>query len=162
NYAPAHLYLGDLFRRTRRYPEAITEEGKLLERSEKNVLAYRYLVLANLDKNDKKEAHNQLNKARTKIPDKNYILDLTEAVLLAAEGKRNEALKAMNPDTLKFAGSTFTVTLDVAEFYAELGDIPNALVWLNNAEKMGDWRAEWFEKNPRLQNVRNSKRYQQQ
>jgi hypothetical protein len=75
--------------------------------------------------------------------------------LLPRENKREEALRAMDPETLKWADMNFVQTLHVAEFYAVLGDTPKAIDWLGRATRNGDERVEWFRKKPRLVSIRN-------
>jgi hypothetical protein len=80
--------------------------------------------------------------------------------LLARENKRDEALRAMDPETLKWADVNFIQTLHVAEFYAVLGDAPKAIDWLSRAVRNGDERIEWFRKNPLLASIRNDPSFQ--
>jgi hypothetical protein len=72
------------------------------------------------------------------------------ALLLAVEGKTQEAKAAMDPETLKFASLHFQSTLQTAEYYAVLGDPASAIQWVRLAVGLGDERVDWFRKNPRL------------
>jgi hypothetical protein len=56
--------------------------------------------------------------------EKNYMWRHAWAILLAAEGKRTDALQAMDEGTLKFAQLTWAVTSTTADFYALTGDNP--------------------------------------
>ena len=74
--------------------------------------------------------------------------------------KRDEALRAMDEGTLKWADADFFVTLHAAEFYAVLGDTSKGIEWLDRAVRKGDERVEWFRKNPRLASIRNDPSFQ--
>jgi len=111
-------------------------------------------------------ATNELNKARELLEGKrallgnNYYWRLAWALLLALENKREEALRAMDVETLKWADANFFVTLHAAEFYAVLGDTSKAIEWLDRAVRKGDERVAWFRKNPRLASIRNDPSFQ--
>jgi hypothetical protein len=79
---------------------------------------------------------------------------------LAREGKKAEALQAMDEETLKFLGVAFTATLQGAEFYAQIGDTAKAIEWLEKAVRNSDERADWFRKDPLLANIREDPRFQ--
>jgi len=70
----------------------------------------------------------------------NYMWRSTNALLLAREGKRNEALSSMDEETSKFLSSAFVETLDAAEFYALIGDTSKAIEWLEQSVRNGDER----------------------
>jgi hypothetical protein len=75
------------------------------------------------------------------------------AILLAVEGKHEEARKMMDAETLKWAEHTWVVTGFTADFYALVGDTPKALEWLQKAESIGDERTELFRRNLRLASI---------
>jgi tetratricopeptide (TPR) repeat protein len=109
----------------------------------------------------------QLGKARQLLEEKqallgkNYRWRMAWALLLASENKNEEALRAMDSETLKWAGNApFQETLRAAEFFALLGDIPNAIDWLDRAVRRGDERVGWFQKNPRLASIREDPNFQ--
>jgi len=111
-------------------------------------------------------ATEELSKARKLLEEKrallgnNYHWRLAWALLLALENKREEALRAMDEETLRWADANFFVTLHAAEFYAVLGDTPKAIEWLDRAVRKGDERVGWFQKDPRLASIRNDPRFQ--
>jgi tetratricopeptide (TPR) repeat protein len=111
-------------------------------------------------------ATDELNKARKLLEEKrallgnNYHWRLAWALLLALENQREEALRAMDGETLKWADANFFVTLHAAEFYAVLGDTSKAIEWLDRAVRKGDERVAWFRKNPRLASIRNDPSFQ--
>jgi hypothetical protein len=49
----------------------------------------------------------------------------------------------------------------LAEFYAVLSDNTKALDWLERAVRAGNERADWFQRDARLRNVRDEPRFQQ-
>jgi hypothetical protein len=83
------------------------------------------------------------------------------ALLLALEGKREEALQEMDEELLKFAAANLFSTSEAAEFYAVLGETSKALEWLERAVRSGDDRADWFRRSPLLANVRQGTQFQQ-
>lgn len=85
----------------------------------------------------------------------------TWALLLALEGKRQEALQTMDDETLKFLGASVVTTLGAAEFYAVLENTPKTLEWLEKVVRNGDERVEWFRKDPLLANIRQDPRFRQ-
>lgn len=111
-------------------------------------------------------ANRELDKARKLLEEtrarlgKNYHWRLAWALLLALENKREEALRAMDPETLKWVDADFFVTLHAAEFYAVLGNPSKAVEWLDHAVRRGDERVEWFRKDPRLASIRNDPGFQ--
>jgi tetratricopeptide (TPR) repeat protein len=111
-------------------------------------------------------ATGELNKARKLLEEKrallgkNYHWRLGWALLLALENKREEALRAMDEETLKWADANFDVTLHAAEFYAVLGNTSKAIEWFDRAVRKGDERVAWFRKNPRLASIRNDPSFQ--
>jgi hypothetical protein len=66
----------------------------------------------------------------------------------------------MNAEVLKY-GELINVASNVAEFYAVLGDRAKALDWLDRAVRVGDERADWFERNPLLANIRQEPRFRE-
>jgi hypothetical protein len=81
--------------------------------------------------------------------------------LLALEGQREQALVVMDADTLRFASAIYLVTLELAEFYAVLGDVPRAIAALDQAVRNGDERVDWFLQSPRLESIRREPRFEQ-
>jgi tetratricopeptide (TPR) repeat protein len=111
-------------------------------------------------------ATDELNKARNLLEEKRALLGnnfnwrLAWALLMALENRREEALRAMDEETLKWADANFFVTLHAAEFYAVLGNTSKAIEWFDRAVRKGDERVEWFRKNPRLASIRNDPSFQ--
>jgi hypothetical protein len=81
------------------------------------------------------------------------------AILLAAEGKREESRQAMDEGTLKFAKLTWAVTSTTADFYALQGDNSKAIEWLQLAIARGDERVPYFRCNRRLATLRDDPRF---
>ncbi|MGH8679545.1 MAG: TPR end-of-group domain-containing protein, partial [Burkholderiales bacterium] len=50
-------------------------------------------------------------------------------------------------------------TLEVAEFYAMLGETSSAIEWTESAVRNGNERVEWFRRNPRLAAIRDDPRF---
>jgi tetratricopeptide (TPR) repeat protein len=158
--APARMFLGDILRTEGDVPAAIREQKKVLEQAPGNISSIRFLALAYMDAGQLDQARSVLEAARPAFGD-NYMWRQAWALLLALEGKRAEALRAMDTETLAFAGAAFVATLETAEFYAVLGDAAQAIDWLGRAVRNGDERTGWFQRNPRLANIRRDPRFQQ-
>ena len=91
----------------------------------------------------------------------NYWLRVAWALLLALESKRELALNEMDAELLKFAAADVFATLQIAEFYAVLGETSEALEWLEKAVRNGDERGDWFRQDRLLANIRQQPRFQQ-
>ena len=137
---------------------AIREQLRVLEQAPGNISAIRWLALAYLDADAIDQARALLEEKRGAFGE-NFLWRSVWALLLACEGKRTEAIEAMDAETLKFARFVFVATLEVAEFYAVLGDTSRALEWIEAAVRNGDERAEWFRRNPRLAAIRDDPRF---
>ena len=156
----SRMFLGETLRTEGDLPGATREQQKVLEQAPGNISSIHYLAFAYMDAGEFDKARNLLEEKRPSFG-KNYMWRLTWALLLAREGKRDEALQAMDDETLKFAGAVFLVTLDAAEFYAVLGDKSKAIEWLEKAVRNGDQRVEWFRSDPRLAGIRQDPRFGQ-
>jgi Flp pilus assembly protein TadD len=117
------------------------------------------MALAYMTEGNTAKAGETLITARTLEP-QNYQVRVLWALQLATEGRRAEALQAMDAEVLKY-GELIMVASNVAEFYAVLGDRATALDWLDRAVRAGDERAAWFERNPLLANIRKEPRFRQ-
>ncbi|MBZ5577988.1 MAG: protein kinase [Acidobacteriia bacterium] len=155
----ARMFLGETLRTEGDLQGAIQEEQRVLEQGPGNISGVRFLALAYMDAGESAKARALLEEKRPAFG-KNYMWRLTSALLLARDGRRSDAIQAMDEDTLKFAAVAFSATLDVAEFYAVLGDTPRAIEWLDKAVRNGDERVEWFRRNPRLANIRRDARFE--
>ena len=83
-------------------------------------------------------------------------------MLFALEGKRTDASKEMDPELLEYASAIASVfASQVAGLYAVLGEKEKAVKWLDRAVRNGDERAEWFQRDPLLANLRGHPRFQQ-
>ena len=91
----------------------------------------------------------------------NYLGRLTWALLLALEGKKTEALREMDEQTLTFAGASYLGPLQPAEVYAVVSDTAKALEWLGRAVRLGDEREDWLRRDPHLATIRDHPRFQQ-
>jgi tetratricopeptide (TPR) repeat protein len=150
-FAAPRLYLGDVYRREKHIQDAIKEQQWILDHASSNMPAIRYLALAYMDNHEYDKAHALLEEKRSLS--ENFLLRMAWALLYAVQGNRKEANIAMNEDLQKFAGATFTVTSEVAEFYAVLNEPDKAVDWLQKAVDNGDERSDWFVQNERLKSL---------
>jgi tetratricopeptide (TPR) repeat protein len=158
-FAPARIVLSLILVTEGDIAGALREARTLVDQSPNgsgalHSLSSAYMAIGELDK-----ARKLLEEKRA-VLGKNYIWNLTWAQLLARENKPEEALRAMDQETLKWADVNFVQTLHVAEFYSVLGDIPKSIDWLGRAVRNGDERIEWFRKNPLLASIRNDPGFQ--
>jgi Flp pilus assembly protein TadD len=138
---------------------SIREQQKIIDQDPKSWYALTAMAMACMTQGNVAKAREMLTKARTLEPE-NYQGRVLWALQLAIEGRRAEALEAMNAEVLKY-GELISVASNVAEFYAVLGDLAKALDWLDRAVRAGDERAEWFERNPLLASIRTDTRFRQ-
>jgi tetratricopeptide (TPR) repeat protein len=150
--ASMRMFLGEILRTEGDSGGAIREQKKVMEQAPGNITSVQFLVHAYLDRGELQEAR-QLLEARRPQFSANYMWRQSWALLLAAEGKRAEALTAMDDETSKFAAVAFVSTAVNAEFYALLGDAPKAIEWLDKAVRNGDERVAYFQRNPRLASI---------
>jgi tetratricopeptide (TPR) repeat protein len=159
-FFPARTFLAEVYREDGKYAEAIREQEKVLEQDLTNLIAITYLSRAYIDQGNLPPARATLERARPEHR-QNYSIRVSWALLLAREGKRAEALKEMDAEVQKFADVHVFTTAEGAAFYALLGENQKALEWLDRAVRNGDERAKWFERDPRLENIRHEPRFKQ-
>ena len=157
---PARMFLGETLRMERNLAGAIQQQQQVLEQAPGNMSAVRNLALAYMDNGELDKARGLLEEKRSMFPN-NYMWRATWALLLALEGKRQEALQTMDDETLQFLSASVVTTLGAAEFYAVLGNTPKALEWLEKVVRNGDERVEWFRKDPLLASIREDPRFHQ-
>ena len=159
SFTPARGNFAENLRQMGKPDLAIREHQKNLEQDPKDFTVLASLSVAYLTAGNTASARQALEQARNLQP-RNYFLRLLWAVLLAAEGKREEALREMDADLLKCT-ELITFASYAAEFYAVLGDKAKALDCLDRDVRAGDERAEWFERDPLLKNIRDEPRFRQ-
>jgi tetratricopeptide (TPR) repeat protein len=158
-FGAPRMFLGEILRREGDLQGAIREQTYVLGLGPEAPGAARFLALAYMDAGQLSEARRVLEERRAHLSN-NYMWRQTMALLLALEGKRDEALQAMDPGTEKFARAAWWVaTAEMAEFYAVLGDTTKAVDWIEEAVNRGDERVEWFRRNPRLAAIQKDERF---
>jgi tetratricopeptide (TPR) repeat protein len=135
-------------------------EAPILEQDPTNLYALLYLARTYMDKRDLATARSAMEEVRPKDRH-SYQNRLFLALLLALEGKREEGLKELDDDLLKYAAAVITLTSYVVDFYALIGDDSKALEWLDRAVRNGDERAAYFLRDPNLAGIRNHPRFKQ-
>jgi len=123
------------------------------------VQALVFMTQARLNQGDPAKAREALAHAEALEP-QNYQVRLVSALTLAVEGRREDALREMDAEVLR-DGETVFFALYVAEFYSVLGDRAKAVEWLDRAVRLGDERADWFERDPLLVNIRQEPGFRQ-
>jgi tetratricopeptide (TPR) repeat protein len=157
---PSRMNIGDTLRMMGDSAGAIREQEKILEQSPENVFAQHYLTMAHLTAGHFGTARQTLERVRPEDRAR-FLIRMPWALTLALEGKREEAVKEMDEELLKWGAADMLMTLNVAEFYAVLGDTPKALEWLERCVRSGDERAEWFHRDPLLASIRDQPRFRQ-
>jgi tetratricopeptide (TPR) repeat protein len=158
NYWPARLDLGEILREQGDVNGAIQQEQRVLEQDQQSVFGLSSLSRAYIDANDLQKARETLERARPEDR-RNYQLRVEWAILLAREGKKDEALREMDQAVQKYAEIDPRITERVAGFYGVLGEVDSALEWLDKAARAGDDRAEWFRRDPLLEGIRTHPRF---
>jgi len=156
---PTRMLLGELLRMKGDSAGAIQTLERVLQQAPRHLTPAWFLTMAYLDSGQPEKARALLEGMRAEF-EKNYVWRHAWAILLAAEGKHDEALQTMDEGTLKFAKLTWTVTSATADFYALQGDHSKAIEWLQLAISRGDERISYFRRNPRLAPLRNDTRFQ--
>lgn len=157
-FGPARMFLGSALRDEGDVAGAIRELEKVLEQAPDNISAMSMLAPMYLDAAEPGKARTLLE-ARRSVFSSNYLWRQSWALLLAVDGRSEEALQALDEETLKFSAAAFPSTLKVAEFYAVMGDSSRALDWLERAVRNGDERTDWFRRSPRLASIRDDQRF---
>ena len=159
-FFPARMCLGDILRLEGDIDGAIREQGKLLEQDPRNIYAAQKLARAYIDRNDLPAARRRLE-SLSSDEQQGFEIKLTWALLLALEGKTQEALARMDEESLKYVALAPGSTSVAAEFYAIMGDPQISLDWLEKAVRNGDERDAWFRRDPLLAKVRDLPRFRQ-
>lgn len=159
-FFPARMSYGAMLLEQGDKAGGIRELEKVVEQAPQNLVGVCYFARILLLAGDAQRARNALEKVPAPAR-KSYLFRLSWATLLALEGKRAEALKTMDADVLKYADNVSFFTADVADFYAVLGEKEKSLDALDRAVRNGDERAEWFQRNPLLANIRKEPRFKQ-
>ena len=157
-FGAPRMILGEILRTEGNPQGAIREQLRVLEQAPNSISAIRFLAIAYLDAGEIARARELLESRRDEFRH-NFLWRAAWALLLACEGKRTEALEAMDDEILKFARFVFGETLQIAEFYALTGDISKAVDWVETAVRSGDERAEWFRRSPRLAAIQTDPRF---
>jgi tetratricopeptide (TPR) repeat protein len=89
----------------------------------------------------------------------NFQVRIVWALLLAREGRGDEAVAALDPEALKFGDLGMFAPAQVAEVYALSGRTDDALDWLDRAVRAGDERSAWFRRDVFLGNIQQLPRF---
>ena len=159
-FFPAHMNLADLLRERGDKAEALRELDKVFETDPQNLFAILCSARVNMDSGELDRARAILDRARPEDR-RGYQFRSDMALLLALEGKPDDARREMDDEVLKYLGLNPNQTLVAAEFYSVLGEGDRAFEWLERAIRNGDERDEWFTRNPMLSRLRGDPRFKQ-
>jgi tetratricopeptide (TPR) repeat protein len=157
-FVPGRMSLADIQRERGDLEIALQNADKILAQDPQQLYGLLPKTRVLIDAGDLETARQTLElipqEKRTVL-----LVRLMNALLLAAGGKRQAALEAMDADLVNFAAKRILQTSTLAEFYALLGDTSTALDWLERAVRGGDERAEWFQRDPLLVSLRSTQRF---
>ena len=159
-FGPARAYLGQVQREQGDTSTLIREMGRVLEVDPDNPFGYWNLARAYMDSGELAKARQSLERVAPRHRS-NHFGRLHWALLLALEGKKTEALRELNEQTLTYAGASYLGPLLPAEVYAVMGDTDKALDWLDRAVRWGDEREDWLRRDPHLAYIRSHPRFRQ-
>jgi serine/threonine protein kinase/Tfp pilus assembly protein PilF len=159
-FFPAHITHADILLGKGDTAGAIAESLKTVEQAPLNMNAVRSLAKDYLVAGDLPKARQTLEHALP-ASRKNFLTRTSWALLLALEGKRSEALREMDGELQKYTTSTWRASLDLAEFYAVMGEADKAMEAVDFSVRLGDERVEWFQRDPLLMNVQKHPRFKQ-
>jgi tetratricopeptide (TPR) repeat protein len=157
---PARMNLADLLRERGDKAEALRELDKILETDPQNLYAILYDARVYMDADELGRARASLDRAPPEDR-RSYQFRGVLALLLALEGKPEDARREMDAEVLKYLGLNPNQTLVAAEFYSVLGESDRAFEWLERAVRSGDERDEWFTRNPMFTRLRGDRRFKQ-
>ena len=152
-FFPARVTLGNVLRQMGDHEGALRELEKTLDQDPRLPGGLLYSALAHMNAGRLTESRKMLDRLRPEDRPK-YDARLVLALQLALEGDRAAALRELDLDVLKYA-ELVSFTSWAAEVYAVAGEKQKALDWLDRAVRLGDNRAEWFERDSLLANIRN-------
>ncbi len=147
---PARAALGEMLRERGELEAAVREQEKVLEQDAANAPAVRYLARVHIDADDVTRARATLDGSPREAVD-NFHIRLAWALLLAREGRSEEARAAGAPAVDRFAEVHVLSAVEMASFHALLGEKQTAIEWLERAVRRGDERLTYFRRNPLLQ-----------
>ena len=150
--------LAEVLFETGRLEEARAEIVKVLEQDPQNLSAASIRARLDLAAGDPEGARRGLE-ASVPFPAENWRARLTWALLLAHEGKREQARAVLDSETLRYADLGLFAAVQAAEVYASMGDDEEALDWLDRAVRRGDERASWLRADPFLASLRDRPRF---
>ena len=159
-YIWSHVSFADILRTEGEVQAALREIEKVAEQNPVHAGVQGLLAHFYMDSGDLRRARAAFESIPRPSPFE-FHTKLTGARLLAAEGKRAEALREMDDSLLKFLELNKWFTYEAAEVYAAAGETEKALEWLERAVNGSDERVEWFRRDPMLKNIRNHPRFQQ-
>jgi len=152
------VMLAEILLEQGRTDEARREVEKVIEQDPGNLSAARTMARIELHEGDTAVARDLLEGVSAP-GHPNFRVRMLWALLLAREGDCAAASTALDPETLKYAGTALFAPAQVAEIHSLCGRNAEALDWLDRAVRGGDGRSTWFRENPLLAGVREEPRF---
>ena len=159
-FFPPRMIVGDLFRQEGDLVAAMQEQEKILEQEPQNSYALRFLTRTYMDAGKLVQARETIE--RTRVEDSgSFYTRLVRGTLAVLEGNPELGRREVDREVLKWGALVAHNTSEVAVFYAVLGEVTEALDWLDRAVRGGDERAEYFQRYPLFENIRDHPRFKQ-
>ncbi len=155
----ARIFLSNILFDEGNVEDARRQIQKVFEEDPSNLTAVRAMARVDIYGGDIREGRAMLEKISA-ATHPNFRIRLVWALLLAREGRSDEAAAALDPETLKYAGVALFAQAQVAEVYALAGRTDAAIDWLDRAVRNGDERAAWFRRDAFLEGIRAQPRFQ--
>ncbi len=159
-FLAARTSWSDILVQEGRFAEARAEAEKIFEQAPANPSTLRTLAWIYLGVGDLTRAHQVLENAGPEAR-RNFRVRLVRALLSAREGRREDALRELDAELLKYAEANVFSTYAAAACFALLDQKEKALDWLERAVRGGDERAEWFQRDPFLASIRSQPQFKQ-
>jgi tetratricopeptide (TPR) repeat protein len=157
--APLRMFYGELLRSEGDTDGAVRELSTVLEQAPSNISAVQFRAHTLVDRKENARARSLVESHRTAFGN-NYAWRQTLALVAASEGKREEALAALDAGTEKFAAGVVISTAMTADVYGLVGDNARAIEWVDKAVRNGDERVNYFARDPSLSAVRSAPAFQ--
>jgi tetratricopeptide (TPR) repeat protein len=155
----ARIMLADALFDQGRIDDAHREIEKVFEQDTDNLAAVRAMTRIHLYQGDTARARTMLEKISA-ATHPNYRVRLLWALLLAREGRSDQAAAALDRETLRYAEIALFAQAQVAEIYSLSGRSQLAFDWLDRAVRAGDERASWFRRNVFFEGIRSQPRFE--
>lgn len=150
---------GSILLVARRYDEAVGQMGKTIQMDPSVSRAHMILGEAYAQKGEFDQALDEMNRAQTLQASESVSLTADKGYVLAAAGRREEALKIVGDLTRLYEQKAEGAAGGLGIVYAGLSDTDHAFEWLERARQIADPMLPDLKTDPRLDRVRTDPRF---